>query len=179
MLLELSGELEFSAFQNTPASNRCLDDPGAGGTDGLQLWLWDCHTFDNQKWITTANRPVNLHSGANTTKCMDANGPEDGSQVQLYDCWNGLNQRFDLRTDHTVRVYEKCLTADGTTDGSPVKVRTCTGDASQKWEFWGDGTLKNPASGRCIDDPAAGASNMVALWMWTCHTYANQRWISG
>ncbi|MFJ8434497.1 ricin-type beta-trefoil lectin domain protein [Kitasatospora sp. NPDC094019] len=159
-----------------PGSERCLDDPGAGGTDGLQLWLWDCHGFGNQKWTSTANRPVNLHSGANNAKCMDANGPDEGSQIQLYDCWNGLNQRYDLRTDRTVRVYEKCVTADGNVDGSPVTVRSCTGADTQKWELRGDGTLYNAAVDRCVDDPAAGSTNMTALWMWTCNTHANQRW---
>ncbi|WP_327673825.1 RICIN domain-containing protein [Kitasatospora sp. NBC_00458] len=159
-----------------PGSGRCIDDMTAGGGDGVQLWLWDCHSYANQKWISTANRPVNLHSGANNGKCMDANGPDEGSQIQLYDCWNGLNQRYDLRTDRTVRVYEKCVTADGTANGSPVTVRSCTGADNQKWELRGDGTLYNPASDRCVDDPAAGNQNMVALWMWSCHTYANQRW---
>ncbi|MFJ3216605.1 ricin-type beta-trefoil lectin domain protein [Kitasatospora sp. NPDC086801] len=159
-----------------PASERCLDDPAAAGKDGVQLWLWSCHAYANQKWISTANRPVNLHSGANNGKCIDANGPDEGQQIQLYDCWNGLNQRFDLRTDQTVRVYEKCVTADGSQDGSPVTVRSCTGADSQKWQYRGDGTLYNPASQRCIDDPTAGAKNMVPLWLWSCHTYANQRW---
>ncbi|MEE1820930.1 ricin-type beta-trefoil lectin domain protein [Streptomyces sp. BE20] len=159
-----------------PDSGRCIDDMTAGGSDGVQLWLWNCHSYSNQKWISTANRPVNLHSGANNSKCMDANGPDEGSQIQLYDCWNGLNQRYDLRTDKTVRVYEKCVTADGAANGSPVTVRSCTGADNQKWELRGDGTLYNPVSDRCVDDMTAGGQNMVPLWMWSCHSFANQRW---
>lgn len=160
-------------------AGRCLDDPTAGANNGVQLTVFACHGYPNQQWKTTVNAPVNLHAGSDINKCADANSSADGAPVQLYNCWNGINQRFEFRTDNTVRVFGKCLSVDGSWNGAPVSVRSCSpDDSSQQWSFRGDGTLLNTASGRCLDDPVAGGQNGIQLDVYDCHTYSNQRWLT-
>ena len=39
------------------------------------------------------------------------------------------------------------------------------------------GTLINPASGKCLDDPAGNTANGTQLVIWTCNGNSNQRWV--
>lgn len=55
-------------------------------------------------------------------------------------------------------VHGQCLHAPGTTAGTRVLAWPCREDGAQRWVLRGDGSLLNPASGRCMD---AGAGPNV------------------
>ena len=46
------------------------------------------------------------------------------------------------------------------------------------WRVIGQLILKNPASGKCVDDPAFSTTNGKALILYTCNGGSNQRWVA-
>jgi hypothetical protein len=81
-------------------SHRCLDaDAPTINVNGTKVQLWDCNGGPNQKWnwpgygygtsvLGSANR------NAQSYRCLDADagGGGNGTKVQLWDCWGGINQ---------------------------------------------------------------------------------------
>ncbi len=57
--------------------------------------------------------------------------------MQIWDCNNGGNQQWTIRSDGTVAntASGRCLdaTAGGTANGTPLEIWACTGGANQKW----------------------------------------------
>jgi len=71
-------------------------------------------------------------------------------------------------------VFGKCIVpAGGNDNGTLMELRTCTDDPRARWVALSDGTLRNVASGRCLDLPAPEAG--VQFHLWDCHGGANQR----
>lgn len=56
-----------------------------------------------------------------------------------------------------------------------VNLFTCTGGANQQWRAV-DGTLVNPVSGKCLDDPRFNVTNGTQLKIYTCNGGSNQQW---
>ncbi|MFD7982415.1 ricin-type beta-trefoil lectin domain protein [Kitasatospora indigofera] len=122
-----------------------------------------------------------IYSGVNGGMCVDDNGASlaDGSPIQLVTCNGTAAQQWSLGTDGSVRVMNGCLTPQnsGTASGTPMEYHSCNGSPSQVWVVNANGTLYNPASGRCLDLPNADASNGRRLALYDCHTGAAERWI--
>ena len=64
---------------------------------------------------------------------------------------------------------------DENTNKAPVELWTCTGGANQQWHPT-DGTLVNPVSGKCLDDPRYSTAPGTQLDIYTCNGGANQQW---
>ncbi|MEU7738790.1 ricin-type beta-trefoil lectin domain protein, partial [Streptomyces griseus] len=60
--------------------------------------------------------------------------------------------------------------------GTKIQLYGCNGTGAQKWVAQADGTVKNPASGKCLDASGAASADGTKLHLWTCHTGANQKW---
>ena len=62
-------------------------------------------------------------------------------------------QNWTVGTDGTIRGLGKCMdvAAAGTANGSLVQIYDCNGTGAQVWQAQSNGTLRNPASGRCLD----------------------------
>jgi Ricin-type beta-trefoil lectin domain/Glycosyl hydrolase family 31 C-terminal domain/Glycosyl hydrolases family 31 TIM-barrel domain/Domain of unknown function (DUF5110) len=174
--------------------------PTAVAVDGVQVpetdWSWN----PNRRivTITTAALPLGTahtvtlagSTSANPSAgevlgaaglCLDVRGgaSADGTAVQLYTCNHTAAQQVSYRPDSTVRVLGKCLTADGTGNNAAVTIATCSGAPTQAWTHRSgpDGTLLNPASGRCLDVPGANTTpGAVQLQLYDCNTTAAQRW---
>jgi hypothetical protein len=54
-------------------------------------------------------------------------------------------------------------------------VTACTGSASQHWQPR-NGTLVNPGTGKCLDDPRFNTADGTQLEIYTCNGGANQQW---
>ncbi|MFE5709577.1 ricin-type beta-trefoil lectin domain protein [Streptomyces sp. NPDC056501] len=129
------------------------------------------------------SRIIKLSGGSQGTitgigdACVDANGtnPQNGARVTLYTCNGETNQRWTRQGD-TFRTNGKCLTATGTANNSAVRLNNCTNTAGQKWTEPGDGTLRNQASGRCLDAVGGSSADNTPLIVYDCHGNANQRW---
>jgi hypothetical protein len=63
----------------------------------------------------------------------------------------------------------------GTANSTPVEIYTCNGGGAQQWVAQADGTLMNPESGKCLDDPGSSLSS-PQLIIYTCTGSANQKW---
>ncbi len=59
---------------------------------------------------------------------------------------------------------------------TPIQWWFCHGGANQVWQPGANGSLVNPASGKCLDDPNFNTANGTQLILFTCNGGANQRW---
>jgi Ricin-type beta-trefoil lectin domain len=92
--------LSDGTIQNS-ASHRCLDaDTNTIGGNGTKLQLWACWGGPNQKWEWPGYAFGTGFLGSNSRnaqshQCLDADTNTiggNGTKVQLWDCWGGLNQ---------------------------------------------------------------------------------------
>ncbi|WP_081903380.1 arabinofuranosidase catalytic domain-containing protein [Microbispora rosea] len=119
--------------------------------------------------------------GGQSGRCADVpdSSTANGTQVQLWDCWGGTNQRFTYTSGKSLQVYgNKCLDAygQGTANGTQVIIWDCNGQANQQWNVNTDGTITGVQSGLCLDANAAGTANGTKLILWSCNGQANQKW---
>ncbi|WNM33592.1 ricin-type beta-trefoil lectin domain protein [Streptomyces sp. Li-HN-5-11] len=116
-------------------SNRCLDVPGAGTTNGVQTEIWDCNGGTNQQWALTSAKELRVYGN----KCLDAYGAgtSPGTKAVIWDCNGGTNQKWNVNSDGTVTSVQSglCLDVTGasTANGAPVQLWTCNGGTNQKW----------------------------------------------
>ena len=54
-------------------------------------------------------------------------------------------------------------------------VKNLYGGANQQWQAR-NGTVVNPASGKCLDDPGFNTTNGTQLILWSCNGGNNQQW---
>ncbi|MFG6199658.1 arabinofuranosidase catalytic domain-containing protein [Nonomuraea sp. JJY05] len=119
--------------------------------------------------------------GGQSGRCVEVpnSSTANGTQVQLWDCGSGTNQRFTYTSGKSLQVYgNKCLDAygQGTTNGTQVIIWDCNGQANQQWNVNSNGTITGVQSGLCLDANAAGTANGTKLILWSCNGQANQRW---
>jgi poly(3-hydroxybutyrate) depolymerase len=120
-------------------------------------------------------------AGAGSGRCIDVPGSStaNGTQVQLWDCHGGTNQRWTYTANRQLMVYgNKCLDASGqgTSSGTAVVVWDCNGQANQQWSLGANGAITGVQSGLCLDASGAGTANGTKLQLWSCHAGANQQW---
>nr|BFE82033.1 hypothetical protein GCM10020093_046340 [Planobispora longispora] len=118
--------------------------------------------------------------GVASGRCLDVpnSSTADGTQLQLWDCHGGTNQRWTLTSSQELRVFgSKCLDAAGTGNGARIQIYSCWGGANQKWRVNPDGTITGVQSGLCLD--AAGTGNGTRLQLYSCWGGDNQRWTLG
>ncbi|MDD3530731.1 MAG: RICIN domain-containing protein [Gallionellaceae bacterium] len=127
-------------------SGQCLDVSGVSLGSGANVYQWDCHGGDNQKWRFQARaggyyQIAAVHSG----KCLDVAGAGtgNGANVQQWDCHGGDNQLWQavgvgggvyrLRAKHSGR----CLDVAGVGKGNGVNVHQwdCHDGDNQKWSI--------------------------------------------
>nr|WP_237419133.1 RICIN domain-containing protein [Kitasatospora sp. SID7827] len=133
-------------------------------------------------WSSEA-RAITL-SAPNNGKCLDLAGgtAANGTAVQLWDCDPNLpGQKWSIRPDGTIRVLGGCLDAigGGTGNGTPLEYWPCPANgpaANQLFIPVGDGSLYNPASGRCVDVTNANTANGTRIQLYNCNTTPAQRW---
>jgi endo-1,4-beta-xylanase len=119
--------------------------------------------------------------GAASGRCLDVpnQSTTNGTQVQLYDCWGGSNQRFTYTSSKQLTVYgNKCLDASGrgTTNGTAVIIYDCNGQPNQQWNLNSNGTITGVQSGLCLDASGAGTANGTKIQLYSCWGGSNQQW---
>ncbi|GAA1514333.1 arabinofuranosidase catalytic domain-containing protein [Sphaerisporangium rubeum] len=119
--------------------------------------------------------------GGQSGRCVDVPNSRttNGTQVQIWDCGSGANQRWTSTSSRQLQVYgNKCLDANGqgTANGTQVIIWDCNGGTNQQWNINSNGTITGVQSGRCLDANAAGTANGTKLILWSCNGQANQRW---
>jgi hypothetical protein len=119
--------------------------------------------------------------GGQSGRCVDVlNGSTtNGTQVQLWDCWGGVMQRWTHTASRQLQVYgNKCLDANGagTSNGTQVIIWDCHGGTNQQWNLNGNGTVTGVQSGLCLDASNASTANGTRLILWSCNGGTNQQW---
>ncbi|GAB4000585.1 RICIN domain-containing protein [Glycomyces albus] len=125
--------------------------------------------------------------GTGSNRCLDVPdlSTENGTQVNIWDCNGGANQRWTHTAAGELTVYSggstKCLDAEGagTADGTAVIIWDCHGGTNQQWNLNGDGSITNAQSGLCLDVSGYGTENGSLVHLWSCHGGTNQQWSHG
>jgi poly(3-hydroxybutyrate) depolymerase len=114
--------------------------------------------------------------GTGSGRCVDAGNATNGTQMQLWDCNGGANQRWTVN-GQTVQALGKCLDAPtNATAGTKVQIWDCSGAANQRWNLNTNGTISSASSGLCLDVKGNATANGSLVILWTCTAAANQRW---
>ncbi len=122
-----------------------------------------------------------LIAGTQSGRCLDVAGAAtaNGTQIQLWDCHGGANQRWTYSAGKQLTVYgNKCLDAygQGTANGTRVIIWDCNGQANQQWNLNANGTVSSVQSGLCVDAAGYGTANGTLIHLWACHGGTNQQW---
>jgi len=106
--------------------------------------------------------------------CLDLSGGVaiEFNRIQVTEC-NGTDaQRWTLATDGTMRVQGMCALIVG---DNTVHITGCDTRTTAQWRVSGQ-QLINEANGRCLTDPAAGATPGTTVTVTACNGRANERW---
>ena len=168
-------------------------DGCSGCEDGVRTWTkGEVWRFISQLGSTSPSSPPPASSpppsqsnvmvvGQQSGRCIDLPGSNtsNGTQVQLWDCHGGTNQRWTYTANRQLTVYgNKCLDANGqgTSNGTAVTIWDCNGQANQQWNLSANGTVTGVQSGLCVDASGAGTANGTQVVLWSCTGGANQQW---
>jgi hypothetical protein len=112
--------------------------------------------------------------------CLDMKnqGTGNNTQLQLWACAGGTNQRFGMMKNGEIRNSNKCLTAMTNSNGALVQLYDCSASYSgQKWTRYSDNTIRND-HGRCLDVRTSNFNNGTVLQSYTCNgTGAQKFWV--
>jgi beta-galactosidase len=138
--------------------------------------------FDNSAlWGQSSTGTGSQIVGGQSGRCVEVpnSSTTNGTQVQLWDCGTGTNQRWNPTSSKQLQVYgTKCLDASGKgiTNGTQVIIWDCNGQSNQQWNVNTNGTITGVQSGLCLDANGAGTANGTKIILWSCNGGANQQW---
>jgi hypothetical protein len=159
-----------------------------GATSGAAVSLQNSTTDGSQEWQFVALSGYSgTHTivGAGSGRCVDVPNHSTAlsTQVQLYDCNLGNNQKWTFNPDGSIVGVESGLCLDvrnsSTSNGAVVQTYTCTGANNQKWTANPDGSVVGLQSGLCLDAAGNGTANGTRLQLWACNGGRNQSWNMG
>jgi hypothetical protein len=93
----------------------------------------------------------------------------------LWHCEAAANQQWIRHADGTIRQSDECLAA--TANGKATELADCDGTPAQTWQPGTDGSLLNPASGRCLTVPGSKIANGTQAELRNCDGTINQKWV--
>jgi hypothetical protein len=100
-----------------------------------------------------------------------------GTAVAVGRCSRRVAAQQWTVTGGTVRDGNLCLAAAPSSSRPAVSLSTCGGGAGQTWTAYGQGQLKNAATGRCLDDPRASRhAGTVLRLARTCRQVRAKTW---
>ncbi|MFD9740525.1 ricin-type beta-trefoil lectin domain protein [Umezawaea sp. NPDC059074] len=122
-----------------------------------------------------------LLANPQANRCLDVNGAStaDGTQLVIFDCHAGANQRWTRTAAGELRAYgTHCLdvNANGTANGTKIQLYTCNGTSAQKFTFNTNGSVVGVGSGKCVDVTSSGTANGTLVQLYTCNGTGAQRW---
>ncbi|MFB9576224.1 ricin-type beta-trefoil lectin domain protein, partial [Streptomyces yanii] len=100
--------------------------------------------------------------------------PAKPGELGLWHCEEAANQQWVRHGDGTIRNADTCLTA---TADQKTGLADCDGTPAQTWQPKTDGSLLNPASGRCLTVPGADIANGTPAELRDCDGTTSQKWI--
>lgn len=125
-----------------------------------------------------------IRSDLNPTMCVNIKGglTTSGATAVQWPCGNAGNEKFTVNSitgGYVQFVAEHsglCLAQNGTaTTNAPVVQVACSAGNTAQWSLVG-GSIRNRASGSCLDVPNGSTAQDTALITWTCNGGTNQNW---
>jgi peptidoglycan/xylan/chitin deacetylase (PgdA/CDA1 family) len=110
-------------------------------------------------------------------KCIDVPGGNtaNGTKVQLYGCYEGVNQQFTYTVAQELRILGKCLEAPSGSNGAQLQINACSSASSQKWTFGSDGSIRSVGYANvCLD--VYSSSDGAPVQLYSCWGGDNQKW---
>ncbi|MGW2350361.1 ricin-type beta-trefoil lectin domain protein [Actinacidiphila glaucinigra] len=114
-------------------------------------------------------------------RCIAVSGAKystgrDGARLQIQDCDGGAWQKWDFRSDGTIRAFNMCMDLAGAsfTDGAVIQLARCNGGWAQQFRLNSSNDLTN--KNKCVDVLDKGTSSGTPLQLWTCYGTPNQKW---
>lgn len=134
--------------------------------------------------VTPASKPSGSAIVSNWNgKCIDvpASNFTDGQRLNVWNCNNGANQRWESINGTLRTQNNKCMDVAGgsTADGASIQIVTCSGSPAQQFVLNAMGDLVNPQAGKCADIAGWNENDGAVLNLWTCTGGANQKWRRG
>ncbi|WP_435210203.1 ricin-type beta-trefoil lectin domain protein [Streptomyces sp. bgisy034] len=127
----------------------------------------------------TFSAPVSVRSHL-SGRCLDVPNADfgDGKKLFVWDCNNGVAQKWQFASDGTMRIQGLCLDVANANynDGTPIQIARCSGNAAQKFVLNERHDLVNTVVGKCVDIKDNNTGNGAWLQLWTCAGTDNQKW---
>lgn len=171
-----------SFFHNGQAAT--LQDVFAAGHGGTQaLPAADRDALVEYLRSLDANSALLGVRSVHSKLCVNVSGASTAAHAKViqWPCGADGNELFAVNNlGGTVQLVAKhsglCLAqADAAPGGGPVIQLDCRAGAATQWTLSGT-TLRNRASGACLDVPKNAVAPEVELATWTCHGQDNQNW---
>jgi hypothetical protein len=159
----------------------------------LAIILCCSHVLSSRIAIAGSQTQIYIGSKQNH-RCLDADLAkigQNGTPIQLWDCWNGENQTWYYNADLTITNAQsgRCLDANLSfigQKGTPIQLWDCWGPPSQKWRrlsipipFNSNSSdyFVNLENGRCLDaNLDLIGQNGTPIQLWDCWGGQNQGW---
>jgi len=158
-----------------PPSGLCLYGQPA---NGYQLQVTACNAADpDQQFSVNGGSTIAAPGG----QCVDVLGDDTGTDSTPVDLWNCQSSAIDQHWTYNPATGEletlgRCLdvSGDSTASTAPVDLFDCADVGGQQWVPQSNGSLLNPQSRLCLDDPNGNTGNGTHLQIFTCTGAANQ-----
>ncbi|MET9077217.1 lectin [Streptomyces sp. NPDC004232] len=116
------------------ATGKCVDDAGAGTSNGTAVQIYTCNGSDAQTWKVVPDGTLQV-----LNDCMDVTdgATTSGAKIQLHTCNGTEAQRWqsDSTGELVNPVSGLCLTdaSNGATNKTRLTLAACTGSTGQRW----------------------------------------------
>lgn len=125
---------------------------------------------------------VRIRSALNSL-CVNIRGASTapGAAVIQWTCGSATNEQFTMTSSggfvqFAAKHSGLCIAqSDTATSGGPVVQTACTGGTTTQWTQVG-ATLRNRATGACLDVPGSSSTLDTQLITWPCNGGNNQNW---
>ncbi|MFD4029162.1 RICIN domain-containing protein [Streptomyces sp. NPDC058637] len=115
-------------------------------------------------------------TGRQSGKCLSGGGT--GAQLTIRTCDGSADQRWDFRSDGTVRSRGLCMDLVGASkdNGTAVRVASCSGAAAQQFHLNATDDLVARFAAKCVDVYDSRSTDGTRVVLWPCTGAANQTW---
>ncbi|MBK6013919.1 RICIN domain-containing protein, partial [Streptomyces sp. MBT53] len=130
------------------------------------------------KTVTTAPGTTIYSHASNKCIEMVAHKGTDGSPLQIWSCGTKNWQKWDFRSDGTVRSMGLCMDVawGSSANGAVIQLAVCSGNPAQQFRLNSSNDLVNPQANKCVDVKDQKTGNGTRLQLWDCNGQDNQKW---
>lgn len=123
------------------------------------------------------NVPGNPLRNGYSGKCLSGSAGSDGTPLVLWSCNGDVNQKWDIRSDGTIRTKGLCMDAawGSTQKGTVIQLAYCSGNPAQQFTLRGN-NIYAKASNMCADVWDFKTNDGAAIRLHPCHAGQNQVW---